>query len=179
MSMDSTQGIQIMSVSMLLCVKLFSKDKVTKKFEIPTLDLKVYDDLNTEVDEDAFAFLVMKPDLGVLEVCLPKGSDFYDSVSLSTSHSIASSNSFFLSSGGEIEGDSDDTIILQSSPAQRHRADLTRLAQIIENILKERPGGERILKEYARKKSLTDSRRRDMMKILVAHMASEHGYDVM
>ena len=49
---------------------------VSKKFEIPTLDLKVYDDLNTEVDKDAFAFLVMKPDLGVLEVCLPKGSDF-------------------------------------------------------------------------------------------------------
>ena len=49
---------------------------VSKKFEIPTLDLKVYDDLNTEVDEDAFAFLVMKPDLGVLEVCLPKGSDY-------------------------------------------------------------------------------------------------------
>lgn len=49
---------------------------VSKKFEIPTLDLTVYDDLNTEVDEDAFAFLVTKPDLGVLEVCLPTGSDF-------------------------------------------------------------------------------------------------------
>ncbi|KAM7376732.1 hypothetical protein PAMP_006440 [Pampus punctatissimus] len=50
--------------------------EVSKKFEIPTLDLKVYDDYNTEVDEGAFAFLVMKPDLGVLEVYLPKGSDF-------------------------------------------------------------------------------------------------------
>ncbi|XP_071327488.1 uncharacterized protein [Trachinotus anak] len=148
---------------------------VSKKFEIPALDLKVYDDLNTEVDEDAFAFLLMKPDLGVLEVFLPKGSDFEDSVSPSTSHSIASSNSSFHSSGAENEGDSDDSIILQPSPAQRNRADLTCLAQMIENILREKPGGERILTEYARKKSLTDSRRRDMVKILVAHMASEHG----
>jgi len=53
-----------------------------------------------------------------------------DSVSPSTSHSIASSNSSFLSSGAENEGDSDDTIILQPSPAQRNRADLTRLAQV-------------------------------------------------
>ena len=45
---------------------------VAKKFEIPTLDLNVYDDSNTEVDEEAFAFLVTKPDLGVLEVCLPQ-----------------------------------------------------------------------------------------------------------
>ncbi|CAL8258127.1 unnamed protein product [Arctogadus glacialis] len=164
---------------------------VSKKFEIPTLDLKVYDDLNTEVDEDAFAFLVMKPDLGVLEVCLPKGSDFEESVSPSTSHSVASSNSSFLSSSVENEGDSDDTIILQPSPGQRNGDELTRLARVcfadgeikmvilikgmIEKILREKPGGERILTEYARKKSLTDSRRRDMVKILVAHMASEHG----
>ncbi|KAM4550645.1 uncharacterized protein V3H82_019734 [Fundulus diaphanus] len=142
---------------------------VSKKFEIPTLDLKVYDDLNTEVDEDAFAFLVMKPDLGVLEVRLPKGSDFEDSVSPSTSHPLCTSNSSF------DEGDSDDTIILQSTPVQRNRADLTHLAQLIENILRKKPGGERILTEYGRTKSLTDSRRRDMVKILVAHMASEHG----
>ena len=51
--------------------------------------------------------------------------------------------------------------------------------KMIEKILREKPGGERILTEYARKKSLTDSRRRDMVKILVAHMASEHGYVVM
>jgi len=58
------------------CAILLFFFTVSQKFEIPILDLKVNDDLNTEVDEDAFAFLVMKPDLGVLEVCLPKGSDF-------------------------------------------------------------------------------------------------------
>lgn len=48
---------------------------VSKKFEVPIFDIRVYDDLNTEIDEEAFEFLVTKPDLGVLEVRLPKGSD--------------------------------------------------------------------------------------------------------
>lgn len=47
---------------------------------------------------------------------------------------------------------------------------------MVENVLKNKPGGDRIINEYARTKSLTDSRRRDMVKILVAHMTSEHGY---
>lgn len=47
---------------------------------------------------------------------------------------------------------------------------------MVEDVLKNKPGGERIINEYARTKSLTDSRRHDMVKILVAHMTSEHGY---
>lgn len=47
---------------------------------------------------------------------------------------------------------------------------------MIVDILKNKPGGERIMNEYARTKSLTDSRIRDMVKILVAQMTSEHGY---
>jgi len=47
---------------------------------------------------------------------------------------------------------------------------------MIEDVLKNKPGGERIINEYARTKSLTDSRRRDMVKILVAQITSEHGY---
>uniref|UniRef100_A0A8P4G284 Uncharacterized protein n=1 Tax=Dicentrarchus labrax TaxID=13489 RepID=A0A8P4G284_DICLA len=46
---------------------------------------------------------------------------------------------------------------------------------MIEDILKKQPGGERIMNEYARTKSLTDSRRQDMVKILVAHVTNEHG----
>lgn len=42
-----------------------------KKFDIPTLDVKVYDDSKTEIDEEAFEFLVKSQDLGVLEICLP------------------------------------------------------------------------------------------------------------
>ncbi|XP_032365767.1 uncharacterized protein LOC116683406, partial [Etheostoma spectabile] len=100
-----------------------NKCTVAKKFDIPTLDLKVYDESQTEVDEEVFEFLLMKQDLGVLEICLPR----------------------------------------------------SQILMMIEGVLKNKPGGERILNEYARTKSLTDSRRRDMVKILVAHMTSEHG----
>ena len=56
----------------ILCHLVLS---VSKKFEVPILGLKVYDDLDTEVDEESFEFLVNKPDLGVLEVRLPQGPD--------------------------------------------------------------------------------------------------------
>ncbi|GAA6084678.1 uncharacterized protein LOC124395493 [Tachysurus ichikawai] len=46
---------------------------------------------------------------------------------------------------------------------------------MIENILKTSPGSEKIASDYARTKSLSDSRRRDMVKILVAHLTNEHG----
>ncbi|KAK7916496.1 hypothetical protein WMY93_012257 [Mugilogobius chulae] len=49
------------------------------------------------------------------------------------------------------------------------------IGTMIESILKKKPGGDRVLSEYARTKSLTDGRRRDMVNILVAHMTSEHG----
>ncbi|KAJ8364593.1 hypothetical protein SKAU_G00134240 [Synaphobranchus kaupii] len=143
-------------------------DCVAKKFDIPALDLKVYDDSNTEVDEEVFEFLVTRQVLGVLEVRLPQGPNLNDSLSSPASSSFASST-------GDMEVDSDDTIMLQHSPATRKKAEDTRLAHMIEDILKNKPGGQRIMDEYARTKGITDTRRRDMMKILVAHMTSEHG----
>lgn len=52
---------------------------VAKTFDIPTLDLKVYDESKTEVDEEAFEFLLKKQGLGVLEVCLPQDPNPDDS----------------------------------------------------------------------------------------------------
>ncbi|XP_038823645.1 uncharacterized protein LOC120023664 [Salvelinus namaycush] len=142
-------------------------DSVANKFDIPTLDLKVYDESKTEVDEEVFEFLLKKQDLGVLEICLPQDPNPYDLLSSSASSSLSKYS-------GDNEGDSDDTIILQHS-ATRETAEDNRLSQMIVDILKNKPGGERIMNEYARTKSLTDSRRRDMVKILVAQMTSEHG----
>ena len=42
---------------------------VARKFDLPTLDLKVYDESNTEVEEEVFEFLLKKQDIGVLEIC--------------------------------------------------------------------------------------------------------------
>lgn len=76
-----------------------------------------------------------------------------DSMSPSTSPSIASSSSF-LSAGAENEGESDDTIILQSSPAQRNKDDLTRLAQVdftdgeIKMVILMGGGGDKVAEKY-------------------------------
>ncbi|XP_078793150.1 uncharacterized protein LOC144987732 [Oryzias latipes] len=139
---------------------------VAKKFNIPTLDLKVFDDSKTEVDEEVFDFLIKTPNLGVLEICLAEDPE---------DHLSCPTKSCNTSSSGDTEVDSDDTIILLHSPTTRQRVEDTSLAKMIEDILKNKPGGESIINEYARTKSLTDSRRRDMVKILVAHMTAEHG----
>ncbi len=44
---------------------------VAKKFDLPTMDVKVFDDSKTEVDEEAFGYLLTRPDLGVLEIFIP------------------------------------------------------------------------------------------------------------
>ena len=41
---------------------------VARKFDLPTMDIKVFDDSKTEVDQEAFEYLVKQPDLGVLEL---------------------------------------------------------------------------------------------------------------
>ncbi|XP_030277922.1 uncharacterized protein LOC115584563 isoform X4 [Sparus aurata] len=95
---------------------------VAKKFDIPTLDVKVYDDSKTEIDEEAFEFLVKSQDLGVLEICLPVNPSLDDSLSSSASCS-------FESISGDKEGDSDSTIILQPSPTTRRANEDASLAQ--------------------------------------------------
>ncbi|KAK7896384.1 hypothetical protein WMY93_021709 [Mugilogobius chulae] len=133
---------------------------VARKFDMPMSDVKVYDESKTEVDEGAFEFLLNKQDLGVLEIC---SSNEDEGVSSLASYS------------GDSEEDSDDTIILQHSTTSMKRFEDFSLSRMIESILKKKPGGDRVLSEYARTKSLTDGRRRDMVNILVAHMTSEHG----
>ncbi|XP_072564698.1 uncharacterized protein [Paramormyrops kingsleyae] len=136
---------------------------VAKKFDLHTMDVKVFDDTKTEVDEEAFEYLMTRPDLGVLEIFIPGTASLNDSLSSS--------------SLGDTEGTSEfgDVAMLIRSPPEKNEAEERRLAQMIEDILKNSPGGERVINEYARTKSLSDARRRDMVKILVAHLTNEHG----
>ncbi|XP_051503370.1 uncharacterized protein LOC127411714 [Myxocyprinus asiaticus] len=127
------------------------------------MDVKVFDDSMTEVDEEAFEYLLTRPDLGVLEIFIPGTASFDDSLSSSS----------LGDAGGTSE--SDDTAMLIRSPPEKNRAEERRLAQMVEDILKSSPGGEKVINEYARTKSLSDGRRRDMVKILVAHLTNEHG----
>ncbi|XP_059182366.1 uncharacterized protein LOC131961112 [Centropristis striata] len=89
--------------------------------------------------------------------------------SLLTGESLLAS----LSSASSVVGsDSDDTIIL-SPTRKRQRTDEAEL--LIETILKKKPGGEVVLREYSKTKGLTDSTRRKMVNILVAEMTEKHG----
>ena len=47
--------------------------KVAKKFDLPTLDIKVYDETRTEIDE-AFEYILKQQDIGVLEIVIPTAS---------------------------------------------------------------------------------------------------------
>ncbi|XP_059365065.1 uncharacterized protein LOC132100987 [Carassius carassius] len=135
---------------------------VAKKFDLPSMDVKVFDDSKTEVDKEAFVYLLTRPDLGVLEIVIPGTANIDDSLSSS-------------SLGDEGTSESDDTAMLITNPPEKNQAEERRLAKMIEDILKTSPGGEKIINKYARTKGLSDSRRRDMVKILVAHLTNEHG----
>ncbi|XP_045070740.1 uncharacterized protein LOC123484442 [Coregonus clupeaformis] len=145
--------------------------EVCLKFNIPESrkpDIKVYDQSDTEVDSDVFEELV-KESPGTFRIMLGNGLD--------TSHSSSCS------------GTSDDTIILNftvcddveevaagegSQPKRPCHINYEAKA-LIEKILTSKPGGERIMQEYGKTKSLTDATRRQMINILAAEMTETHG----
>lgn len=48
--------------------------------------------------------------------------------------------------------------------------------KLVESVLAKQPGGERIINEYKRTRSLVDESRRKMVNILAAHMTEKNGY---
>ncbi|KAG7314104.1 hypothetical protein KOW79_022600 [Hemibagrus wyckioides] len=73
-----------------------------------------------------------------------------------------------------------ESVIIMTLQCYPGDTDINRLSyyileQMIEDILKSSPGGEKVINEYARTNGLSDARRRDMVKILVAHLTNEHG----
>lgn len=102
--------------------------QVTRKFDLPTMDIKVFDDSKTEVDQEAFEYLIKQPNVTALEIVIPKTA-FEDSFS---------SDSF---ADAEASSGSDDTVILTRSPSELQQEEEHRLAQMVEDILKENPGG--------------------------------------
>ncbi|XP_029939128.1 uncharacterized protein LOC115381707 [Salarias fasciatus] len=72
---------------------------------------------------------------------------------------------------------SDDTILLEENdtPARKRQREDEDSKHVVELALTQKPGGDRIIKEYHRTKSLSDSSRRQMINILVADMTEKHG----
>ncbi|XP_019209028.1 uncharacterized protein LOC102083163 isoform X4 [Oreochromis niloticus] len=137
------------------------------KFGVPavTEGVKVFDSSGTELDEDVFEDIVTDPSTGVLTIKYETG--------LETSVAEVSPERFQLSSPHS--SDSQDTVILSDSPLRKRQKLDAEAKQLVESILTSKPGGERIINEYNRTKSLVDETRRKMVNILVADMTEKNG----
>ncbi|XP_078809514.1 uncharacterized protein LOC110014618 isoform X3 [Oryzias latipes] len=104
-----------------------------KKFNIPTLDLKVFDDSKTEVDEQVFDLVLKNPNFGVLEICLAEDTnpEVWGTKHEQINQPSCPAKSCNTSSSGDTEVDSDDTIILQHSPTTRRRVEDASLAKVV------------------------------------------------
>ncbi|XP_071329073.1 uncharacterized protein [Trachinotus anak] len=151
------------------------------KFSVPPVNegVKVFDETGTEVDAEVFSEIAQQPNTGILTI------KFDDDFKETLSSSSQEANSSALSAGSSddtvilkiVSCNSDDTIILEESDSpsrKRQRAD-EEAKHVVELPLTRRPGGDRVIKEYHRTKSLTDSSRRQMVNILVADMTEAHG----
>ncbi|XP_019208611.1 uncharacterized protein LOC106098602 isoform X2 [Oreochromis niloticus] len=130
------------------------------KFGVPavTEGVKVFDSSGTELDEDVFEDIITDPSTRVLTIKY---------------ETEVSPERFQLSSPHS--SDSQDTVILSDSPLRKRQKLDAEAKQLVESILTSKPGGERIINEYNRTKSLVDETRRKMVNILVADMTEKNG----
>ncbi|XP_030272773.1 uncharacterized protein LOC115581641 [Sparus aurata] len=135
------------------------------KFGVPavTEGVKVVDSSGTELDDDVFEDVVKDPSTGVLTIK-------YDTEPVSMVPSPEQSELPSLDSP-----DSQDADILSESPSRKRQRLDTEAKHLVESILTKKPGGERIINEYDRSKSLTDETRRKMVNILAADMTEKNG----
>ncbi|CAL8271733.1 unnamed protein product [Lota lota] len=138
--------------------------KVIGKLGLPVqTELHLTDKSGTEVDADVFEELLQAGDLTINV-----------STERSTEISFESNVSDTLSS---VPSDSSDaTIILEKDRGmKRTHADRESAEAMVRDILQSKPGGEKVLHEYDKTKTLTDGTRRHMINLLVADMIEVHG----
>ncbi|XP_058627987.1 uncharacterized protein LOC131538126 isoform X2 [Onychostoma macrolepis] len=130
------------------------------KFGVPAVpeNVKVFDESGTEVDDDVFEDVVSDPSVGVLTI----------------KHGAASHGQSILSSPVDSSDSQDTVIIEESTSSKRIRLD-GEAKKLVETILVQKPGGERVINEYNRTKSLGDETRRKMVNILAADMIENNG----
>ncbi|XP_078793026.1 uncharacterized protein LOC144981306 [Oryzias latipes] len=154
------------------------------KFSIPPVSegVRVYDESGTEVDAEVFAEVAQLPNAGVFTIQFNSGSlvpiltaSTQDLTSSQQNVSSCSSNNTVVLELSVC--DSDDTIILDEDcfPSRKRQKTNEDAKQVVELALTKKPGGDQIVREYSRTKSLTDSSRRQMINILAADMTEIHG----
>ncbi|XP_051795507.1 uncharacterized protein LOC127537497 isoform X3 [Acanthochromis polyacanthus] len=115
-----------------------------------------YDDFNTFLQKVA-----LQHDLSYTSLESPMSDN--SSGSVSGVSSLVSSDS------------SDATVIVHTNGGRRTHAERESAKEMVRNALKAKPGGQFILDEYDKMKTLTDSTRRKLVNLLVANMVEIHG----
>ncbi|XP_046702632.1 uncharacterized protein LOC124384118 [Silurus meridionalis] len=137
--------------------------QVKKKFSISEKDLMLQDDTGVEVDEDVFTDLLEERSHDILWRVVDKDSE------CSVLNSSCSSQTDTLS----VSSETDDSA---GPSSKRPRLDgLFEAKQFVRNILVENAGGTAILDEYKEHGKLTDSARRHLVNIVVAHITDKEG----
>ncbi|KAL7389370.1 hypothetical protein ABVT39_002479 [Epinephelus coioides] len=155
----------------------FSVFKAKEKFSISTdTNIYVLDDTGTEVDEEVFSDIMeAKPEIlwtiaDVLSVTdSPVQSACTDTLSLSSRSS--ESDASLMSPKRQR---TDDTFLM--SPKSRQTDDSAQAKELVKTVLEQKPGGEKILKEYDMTGQIKDRRtHRDLVNIVVADMVEKYG----
>uniref|UniRef100_A0A1A8NN88 Si:dkey-103d23.3 n=3 Tax=Nothobranchius TaxID=28779 RepID=A0A1A8NN88_9TELE len=157
-----------------LTLDAFLKE-VCLKFDIPgekLFDLKVYDQSDTQIDAEVFEEIV-KESPGTFRVMM-SNEELGSSLSPLATSSSASSDDTIILNFTMCDPAEDSATDGGSQPKKPCHINYEALA-LIKQILTTKPGGERIMQEYAKTKSLTDATRRQMINILAAEMTEKHG----
>ncbi|XP_059892875.1 uncharacterized protein LOC132446569 [Gadus macrocephalus] len=135
------------------------------------LDIKVYDQSNTEVDSEVFEEIVQEFH-GPFLISLANEAPGYPQ-STSSPCSIASEDTMILNFS--LCDPAEEPVAAEGSQPKRPCRINYEAKALIEKILTTKPGGDRVMEEYAKTKSITDSTRRQLINILTAGMTETHG----
>ncbi|XP_060938901.1 uncharacterized protein LOC133015666 [Limanda limanda] len=151
------------------------RQSVCLKFNIPEgmqPDLKVFDQSDIEVDGEVFEEIVNESP-GTFKVMLSK-EELDASLSSTSSSCSAASDDTIILNVTMCDPPEEAAAVEGSQPKKPCHINCGAKA-LIEKILTTKPGGEKIMQEYAKIKSLKDGTRRQMINILTAEMTQTHG----
>ncbi|XP_057214464.1 uncharacterized protein adgra1a isoform X2 [Triplophysa rosa] len=137
--------------------------QVRKKFSISDKDLTLQNDTGVEVDEDVFTDLLEERSHDILWRVVDKDSE------CSVLDSSCSSQTDTLS----VSSETDDS----AGPSSKRPCfdGVFEAKQFVRDILEEKAGGPAVLSEYKEHGKLTDSTRRHLVNIVVAHITDKEG----
>ncbi|KAJ4933488.1 hypothetical protein JOQ06_030316 [Pogonophryne albipinna] len=143
------------------------------KFSIPTeKNVYVVDDTGTEVDKEVFSdILEGKSDILWTIIAVPSVTDSPAPSTCTDTLSLSSqSEECDLSLMSPKRTHVDDAFLM--SPKRQHIDDSSSQAkELVKTVLEQKPGGEKIMREYAMRGEMKDRTRRNLVNILVADMA--------